>query len=58
MSETRIPTPDMIEKLRERSKTGYLNNLINQVTPIKQTVEKPMTEEESEAFISSILESI
>ena len=56
MSETRIPTPDMIEKLRERSKTGYLNNLINQVTPIKQTVEKPMTEEESEAFISSILD--
>lgn len=56
MSETRIPTPDMIEKLRERSKTGYLNNLINQVTPIKPTNEPEMTEEEYQELISSVFD--
>lgn len=56
MSEIRTVTPDLLEQLRERSRNGYLNQIVNQVTPIKSTVEKPMTEEEHEALISSIFD--
>ena len=56
MNDIRTVTPDLLEKLRERSKTGYLNQIVNQVTPIKPTVERPMTEDEHQELIASIFD--
>ena len=56
MNDIRTVTPDLLEKLRERSKTGYLNQIVNQVTLIKPTVERPMTEEEHQELIASIFD--
>ena len=56
MNDIRTVTPDLLEKLRERSKTGYLNQIVNQVTPVKPAVERPMTEEEHQELIASIFD--
>lgn len=45
-----------IEELRKRSKEGFLNKLINQVTPIKETVKKPTPEQSYDELVSSIFD--
>lgn len=45
-----------IEELRKRSKEGFLSKLINQVTPIKETIQKPASEQGYDELVSSILD--
>lgn len=56
MNDDRKLTEEKIAVLRERSKSGFLNQMINQVTPIKQTNEPEMTEEEYQELISSVFD--
>lgn len=54
MNDERKLTEEKIAVLRERSKSGFLNQMINQVTPIKPTNEPEITEEEYQELISSV----
>ncbi len=45
-----------IEELRRRSKEGFLSKLINQVTPIKETIQKTESEQGYDELVSSILD--
>lgn len=56
MNDDRKLTEEKIAVLRERSKSGFLNQMINQVTPIKPTNEPEMTEEEYQELISSVFD--
>ena len=56
MNDDRKLTEEKIVVLRERSKSGFLNQMINQVTPIKPTNEPEMTEEEYQELISSVFD--
>ena len=44
------------EELRRRSKEGFLNKLINQVTPIQETIQKAESEQGYDELVSSILD--
>lgn len=56
MNDDRKLTEEKIAVLRERSKSGFLNQMINQVTPIKPINEPEMTEEEYQELISSVFD--
>ncbi len=56
MNDDRKLTEEKITVLRERSKSGFLNQIINQVTPIKPTNEPEMTDEEYQELISSVFD--
>lgn len=56
MNDERKLTEEKITLLRERSKSGFLNQMINQVTPIKPTNEPEITEEEYQELISSVFD--
>ena len=45
-----------IEELKRRSKEGFLNKLINQVTPIQETIQKTESEQGYDELVSSILD--
>jgi hypothetical protein len=45
-----------IEELKRRSKEGFLNKLINNVTPIQETIQKTETEQGYDELVSSILD--
>lgn len=45
-----------IEELRRRSKEGFLSKLINQVTPIQETIQKTETAQGYDELVSSILD--
>lgn len=45
-----------IEELRKRSKEGFLNKLINQITPIKETVKKTTPKQSYDELVSSIFD--
>lgn len=49
-------TEDKIAELRKRSESGLLQNIINEVTPIKPTSKSEMSEEEYQELISSIFD--
>lgn len=49
-------TEDKIAELRKRSESGFLQNIINEVTPIKATVKKKTTTENIEDMIASIFD--
>lgn len=55
MKEKETSLEEKIAKLRERKKKGYLNQVINEVTPIKPTVIKT-SEEEWEEIKKSIFD--
>ena len=48
-------TEDKIAELRKRSESGFLQNIINEVAPIKATTNKE-TNEDIEDIISSIFD--
>lgn len=56
MRDTRTSSPELIELLRERSRTGYLNQIVNQPNSVKPNKGKIIAEEEDyETLIASVL---
>lgn len=45
-----------IEELRRRSKEGFFNKLMNPVTPIQETIQKPSSEDEYNEIVASIFD--
>ena len=56
MNDNRTMLEDNIVELRRRSRSGFLNEVSNSVTPIKATTETEMTEEDYSARLAAILD--
>lgn len=56
MSETRVTTEENLDLLRKRSKNGFLSQISKRVTPVKETAEKSVSDEEYQEIIASIFD--
>lgn len=55
MNDKKNEKEEKLEELRKRSKSGYLNQIINDVTPVKSTV-KLTPQEEIDDILKSLFE--